>query len=87
MQAAIRTRDLATVKRLWNELVPRFDDISLSGYLATSKAFSSLPFEYREAFGRVGFGTGGRNTNFPDSILEILRVVYVDADADQHRTA
>jgi monoamine oxidase len=85
MQEAIRTRDLAAVKRLWNELVPRFDDTSFSGYLATSKAFSSLPFEYREAFGQVGFGTGGWDTNFPDSILEILRVVYVDADADQHR--
>ncbi|KRE63885.1 amine oxidase [Arthrobacter sp. Soil736] len=85
MQEAIRTRDLGTIKRLWNELVPRFDDVSFSGYLATSKAFSSLPFEYREAFGQVGFGTGGWDTNFPDSILEILRVVYVDADADQHR--
>jgi lysine 2-monooxygenase len=59
--------------------------VSFSGYLATSKAFSALPFEYREAFGQVGFGTGGWDTNFPDSILEILRVVYVDADADQHR--
>ena len=85
MQEAIRNRDLATIKRLWNELVPRFDDVSFSGYLATSKAFSALPFEYREAFGQVGFGTGGWDTNFPDSFLEILRVVYVDADADQHR--
>ncbi|WP_083510572.1 flavin monoamine oxidase family protein [Pseudarthrobacter sulfonivorans] len=85
MQEAIRTRDLATIKKLWNELVPRFDDVSFSGYLATSKAFSALPFEYREAFGQVGFGTGGWDTNFPDSFLEILRVVYVDADADQHR--
>ncbi|OOP64910.1 amine oxidase [Arthrobacter sp. SRS-W-1-2016] len=85
MQDAIRNRDLATIKRLWNELVPKFDDVSFSGYLATSKAFSALPFEYREAFGQVGFGTGGWDTNFPDSFLEILRVVYVDADADQHR--
>ncbi len=85
MQEAIRSRDLPTIKKLWNELVPRFDDVSFSGYLATSKAFSALPFEYREAFGQVGFGTGGWDTNFPDSFLEILRVVYVDADADQHR--
>jgi tryptophan 2-monooxygenase len=85
VQEAIRARDLATIKKLWNELVPRFDDVSFSGYLAISKAFSSLPFEYREAFGQVGFGTGGWDTNFPDSILEILRVVYVDADADQRR--
>ena len=85
MQDAIRRRDLPTIKRLWNDLVPRFDDTSFSGYLATSRAFSALPFEYREAFGQVGFGTGGWDTNFPDSILEILRVVYVDADADQQR--
>lgn len=85
MQDAIRNRDLATIKKLWNGLVPKFDDVSFSGYLASSKAFSALPFEYREAFGQVGFGTGGWDTNFPDSILEILRVVYVDADAEQHR--
>lgn len=85
MQQAIRTRDLPAIKRIWNELVPAFDDVSFSGYLATSQAFSALPFEYREAFGQVGFGTGGWDTNFPDSFLEILRVVYVDADADQHR--
>ncbi len=85
MQEAIRNRDLATIKKLWNELVPKFDDVPFSGYLATSRAFSALPFEYREAFGQVGFGTGGWDTNFPDSFLEILRVVYVDADAEQHR--
>lgn len=85
MQQAIRDRDLAEIKRLWNDLVPKFDDVSFSGYLATSKSFSRLPFEHREAFGQVGFGTGGWDTNFPDSFLEILRVVYVDADADQQR--
>jgi len=85
MQQAIKDRDYATIKRLWNELVPLLDDVSFSHYLATSKAFSSLPFEYREAFGLVGFGTGGFDTNFPDSMLEILRVVYVDAEDDQHR--
>lgn len=85
MQDAIRHRDFAEIKRIWNTLVPLFDDMSFSGYLATSQAFSALPFEYREAFGQVGFGTGGWDTNFPDSFLEILRVVYVDADADQHR--
>ena len=82
---AIRRRDLPRIKSLWNELVPEFDAVSFYGYLATSKAFSALPFEYREAFGQVGFGTGGWDTNFPDSILELLRVVYVDADADQQR--
>jgi len=85
MQQAIRDRDLPTIKRIWNELVPAFDDVSFSGYLATSQAFAALAFDYREAFGQVGFGTGGWDTNFPDSFLEILRVVYVDADANQQR--
>ena len=34
---------------------------------------------------RSGFGTGGWDTDFPNSMLEILRVVYTDADED-HRT-
>ncbi|MGW1028253.1 flavin monoamine oxidase family protein [Streptomyces sp. NPDC002577] len=85
MQQAIADRDYATIKKLWNELVPLLDDMSFSHYLATSKAFSALPFEYREAFGLVGFGTGGWDTNFPDSMLEILRVVYVGAEDDQQR--
>lgn len=85
MRRAITDRDYATIKRLWNELVPLLDDMSFSHYLATSKAFSALPFEYREAFGLVGFGTGGWDTNFPDSMLEILRVVYGGAEDDQQR--
>lgn len=36
----------------------------------------------REMFGQVGFGTGGWDTDFPNSILEILRVVYTGADDD-----
>ncbi|HET9147765.1 MAG TPA: FAD-dependent oxidoreductase, partial [Acetobacteraceae bacterium] len=36
----------------------------------------------REIFGQVGFGTGGWDTDFPNSILEILRVVATGADDD-----
>lgn len=85
MQAAIADRDFEKIKKIWNDLVPRFDGTSFYGYLESSKAFSELPFEYREAFGQVGFGTGGWDTNYPDSILELLRVVYVDADDHQQR--
>ena len=46
-----------------------------------SPAFAS--FAARELFGQVGFGTGGWDTDFPNSILEILRVVFTGAD-DQH---
>ena len=49
---------------------------------ATRPAFAS--FRHREIFGQVGFGTGGWDTDFPNSILEILRVVYTEAD-DHHR--
>src|SRR3954451_4917140 len=52
------------------------------GFLCASESFKSL--RHRDIFGQVGFGTGGWDTDFPNSILEILRVVYTDAD-DQHR--
>src|SRR5699024_3664370 len=41
-------------------------------------------FADRELFGQVGFGTGGWDTDFSNSILEILRVVATGADED-HR--
>ncbi|MFD4673742.1 flavin monoamine oxidase family protein [Lentzea sp. NPDC058450] len=83
MADAVRTRDVAAIKAIWNRLVPRLDDVSFYGFLAGSPAFAS--FEHREIFGQVGFGTGGWDTDFPNSMLEILRVVYNGADVDQHR--
>jgi monoamine oxidase len=83
MQTAIRDRDAKTIKRLWNELVPRLDNQTFYGFLCDSPAFAS--FRNREIFGQVGFGTGGWDTDFPNSILEILRVVYTGAD-DEHRS-
>ncbi|GGG20349.1 tryptophan synthase subunit alpha [Rhodococcoides trifolii] len=82
LQKAIRARDAAEVKRIWNDLVTRFDDTTFYGFLATSPHFAS--FRRRELFGQVGFGTGGWDTDFPNSILEILRVVSTAAD-DHHR--
>ena len=83
MQTAIRDRDAKTIKRLWNEIVPRLDDQTFYGFLCSAPAFAS--FRHREIFGQVGFGTGGWDTDFPNSILEILRVVYTGAD-DEHRS-
>ncbi|UUU25877.1 flavin monoamine oxidase family protein [Streptomyces sp. DSM 40750] len=80
MQEAIRTRDTATIKAMWNRLVPLLDDQSFYGFLSSTPAFAS--FRLRELFGQVGFGTGGWDTDFPNSMLEILRVVYTEADAD-----
>jgi monoamine oxidase len=82
MSDAVRRRDAATVKAIWNRLVPTLDDESFYGFLAKSPAFAS--FRHREIFGQVGFGTGGQDVDFPNSTLEILRVVYTGAD-DHHR--
>lgn len=84
MQDAIRARDTARIKELWNELLPLMDEQTFYGFIAASESFKKAGFAHREAFGQVGFGTGGWDTDFPNSILEILRVVYTDAD-DQHR--
>ncbi|CAL9368475.1 flavin monoamine oxidase family protein [Nocardiopsis dassonvillei] len=80
MQEAIRERDVATQKEIWNELVARLDNQTFYGFLCDSPAFAS--FRHREIFGQVGFGTGGWDTDFPNSILEILRVTYTGADDD-----
>ncbi|MDI5972207.1 NAD(P)/FAD-dependent oxidoreductase [Streptomyces sp. SL13] len=82
MHAAIRVRDVAKIREIWSELVARLDNQTFYGFLCDSPAFAS--FRHREIFGQVGFGTGGWDTDFPNSILEILRVVYTGAD-DEHR--
>ena len=83
MQAAIRDRDVGAIKGIWDALVSELDDKTFYGFLSDSPEFER--FSYRELFGQVGFGTGGWDTDFPNSILEILRVVYTGAD-DEHRT-
>lgn len=80
MNDAIRDRDATTVKAIWNRLVADLDDESFYGFIARSNAFAS--FRHREIFGQIGFGNGGWDTDFPNSMLEILRVVYTGADAD-----
>lgn len=84
VQQAIRQRDVVTLKRLWNRLVQQYDDESFYGFLASSEAFGELTHEHLETFGQVGFGSGGWDTDFTNSILEVLRVVFTDAD-DHHR--
>lgn len=84
LTTAIRHRDTATIRRLWHHLVENLDEESFSGFIAKSRSFRELGFRAREVFGQVGFGTGGWDTDFPNSILEILRVVATGAD-DEHR--
>jgi tryptophan 2-monooxygenase len=82
LQDAIRARDAAALKKVWNDLIHRYDDETFYGFLARSSSFQS--FRLREIFGQVGFGTGGWDTDYPNSILEILRVVMTAAD-DEHQ--
>jgi tryptophan 2-monooxygenase len=82
LQAAILSRNPRAVKAVWNPLVERLDEESFYGFIAKSTAFKRLGFRAREIFGQVGFGTGGWDTDYPNSILEILRVVATGADDD-----
>jgi monoamine oxidase len=83
IQDAIRARDVPALKSCWNELVLRWDDRTFYDFVASSKAFSSLAFYHREIFGHVGFGTGGWDSDFPNSMLEIFRVVMTSFDENQ----
>ena len=83
IQDAIRARDVASLKSLWNNLVPIWDDRTFYDFVASSEAFSKLSFYHREVFGQVGFGTGGWDSDFPNSMLEIFRVVMTNCDEDQ----
>ncbi|MFC7753495.1 flavin monoamine oxidase family protein [Tsukamurella soli] len=79
---AIRRRDVLRLRAVWGRLVERLDDQTFYGFLTASRHFRS--FRHREIFGQVGFGTGGWDTDYPNSMLEILRVTCTAAD-DHHR--
>jgi len=83
LRQAIRGRDTARLKEIWNTLVPIWDDRTFYDFVATSYAFGQKSFRHREVFGQVGFGTGGWDSDFPNSMLEILRVVATDCDENQ----
>jgi len=84
LQTAIRTRDVAGLKEIWNRLVPLWDERTFYDFVASAKAFAEKSYRHREVFGQVGFGTGGWDSDFPNSMLEILRVVATGLD-DQQR--
>ncbi len=85
LQAAILARNPNAIKSIWNPLVARLDEESFYGFISKSAAFKRLGFRAREIFGQVGFGTGGWDTDYPNSILEILRVVATGAE-DNHQS-
>ncbi len=83
IQTAIKQRDAHGIKTLWNQLVNEWDDRTFYDFIATAPAFKKLDFHHREIFGQVGFGTGGWDSDFKNSMLEILRVVLTDCDDHQ----
>jgi tryptophan 2-monooxygenase len=83
LKAAIRARDPARIKEIWDPLVQAWDERTFYDFVASSEAFQSLSFKHREVFGQVGFGTGGWDSDFPNSMLEILRVNVTEQDENQ----
>jgi len=83
LQTAIRQRDAAAIKAIWNPLVHEWDDRTFYDFIASSPAFRKLSFRHREIFGQVGFGTGGWDSDFRNTMLEILRVVVTECDDRQ----
>ncbi len=85
MKDAIARRDSHEIKRRWEPIVRAWDDRTFYDFVASSDAFSRLSFRHREIFGQVGFGTGGWDSDFPNSMLEILRVVMSEFEDNQRR--
>ena len=83
LQGAMRARDAAAVKALWDGLVAEWDERTFYDFITSSRAFRALSFRHREVFGQVGFGTGGWDSDFPNSMLEILRVNLCGLDDAQ----
>lgn len=83
VQAAMAERDPAAVKAIWDPLVEAWDDRTFYDFLATAPAFQALSYRHKEVFGQVGFGTGGWDSDFPNSMLEILRVVMAGFEDEQ----
>ena len=83
LSAAIRARDVAKIKAIWDTLVPLWDGRTFYDFIATAPSFQKLSFRHREIFGQVGFGTGGWDSDFPNSMLEILRVVATGFETRQ----
>lgn len=83
LKDAIRRRDRAALKAIWNPIVKAWDERTFYDFVTSSQAFQALSFHHREVFGQVGFGTGGWDSDFPNSMLEILRVNVTECDDNQ----
>jgi len=83
IRQAMRNKDALGVKQYWDTLVREWDDRTFYDFIATAKSFRKLKFKHREMFGQVGFGTGGWDSDFRNTMLEILRVVLTECDDNQ----
>lgn len=83
LKQAIRDRDPERIKAIWNPIVRDWDERTFYDFIVASDAFQKLSFRHREIFGQVGFGTGGWDSDFPNSMLEILRVNVNEFDDHQ----
>ncbi|MBI1383757.1 MAG: NAD(P)-binding protein [Rhizobiales bacterium] len=83
LKAAIARRDWRAIKEIWDPIVEAWDERTFYDFVASSSSFRRLSFHHREVFGQVGFGTGGWDSDFPNSMLEILRVNATECDAEQ----
>lgn len=84
LRAAIAAKDPSAVKEHWDPLVRIWDERTFYDFITSSGPFQELSFRHREIFGQVGFGTGGWDSDFPNSMLEILRVAVTGCDEDQY---
>ncbi|MDH2328266.1 NAD(P)/FAD-dependent oxidoreductase [Cereibacter sp. SYSU M97828] len=83
LRRAVLDRDPARIKQIWDPLVRMWDERTFYDFVTASASFRGLGFRHREVFGQVGFGTGGWDSDFPNSMLEILRVNLLGLDDDQ----
>jgi len=66
------------IKQIWNGFLASWDEKTFYEALVTD----GWSFEDIELFGQVGFGSGGWNTDFVNTFLEVLRVSYTAMDSD-----
>ncbi|AKA25184.1 flavin monoamine oxidase family protein [Pseudomonas chlororaphis] len=76
--------DQQKIKELWESVLKPAtgtsgDDVSFYAALLQNSGWTKAEIDL---FGQIGFGTGGWNTDYPNSILELLRVLYTGLDAD-----
>ena len=72
--------DQARIKTLWNAILDAgWDNLSFFAAMVEQAGWSR---EDIDLFGQIGFGTGGWNTDYPNSFLEVLRVLYTGLDTN-----